>query len=233
MDENENDEKKYQQIKKTKYILPKLENLNNDAINILNEGLLGDELVEFLKKNSDNILGSDLLIVILSKINDHNNINWILKKEYGASLKFLLENNLEDQFKCLLIIQQYCQKLEFPKIKIKESQPYLIKMIYQLLFTNEIIDESIYNNWIDNIDNIEGLTEKVRNTLLIQTTDFFMILKTVFVEGDEDEENQENNDNKEELEINKIPKDDSEDCKEIIHKQEDEIENEDFTLDDL
>lgn len=221
-------------IKKIKYILPKLDELNESAIHAINKNLLGEEFVDWLKINSENLLGSDLLNVILSKISDPNKISWISMKEYGSSLKFLLENNIKDQLRSLLIVQHFCQKMEFPKILIKDSEHYLIKIIYQLLFMNEIIDESVYYEWNDNIDNIDGITDKIRNILLIQTTDFFIILKTIFIE----EENIEDDKNKEneiliDIKDNIKNENNKENNKENEENEENNEENEEFTLDDI
>lgn len=185
------DNKKQELIK---YNIPNLNEINTNAMKVYDTKLIGEEILEYIKEIDDKPNACEFLIIILSKISDINNIEWINMDKYGSILKYLLENNLEEQFIFLLLIQKYCEENKFPKILIKNSEKYCINILFQKLFINDIIEETVYNKWEDNLDNIEGMTEKIKNTLIIQTTEFFMFLKTVF-DDDNDDNNEKEKDN--------------------------------------
>jgi hypothetical protein len=112
---------------------------------------------------------------------------------YGLGLKLLFENNKHDQIIALLMIQNYSQIHNFIKITYKSNSPYLIRMMFQLLFTYDIVEEETYWEWEEYIQTSNDFDENTIKKILLQTTEFFMILKTVFY----DDDNQENNDDEE------------------------------------
>jgi hypothetical protein len=164
---------------------------------LIEEQLVGCDLMSRIE--SDNITGSQLLKGILNKYNDPNIYNWIELNQYGSSLQLLLKNDLKEQLLCLLMIQNYSNSFGFPKITYKNKQVYFIKIIFQLLFTYDIIDESTFWNWNDILIDIVDIDDETKKLLCIQTTEFFNILKMTFTEDDYENENNENN------EINKNP----------------------------
>ena len=160
---------------------PKLTNIDKYA-------LCGEELYEWTKTNKINVLELvNKLIVSYSNDGDGNgdNINmlnlldFLATDKYGLCLKKLL--NDKTQMITLMMFQQYCERLNYPKILYKNKNTYLIRVLFQVLFINEIIDEGVFNTWLDYISD-----DKDKQTLIIQTNDFFMILKTIF--DDEKEE---------------------------------------------
>lgn len=151
----------------------------------------GDELQQ--RVSSFNITGIELLKCILDKFTDSNEYTWIELQEYGLGLKKLFEDDLEEQLLCLIAIQDYSILKGLPKIIYKNKEVYYIKLIFQLLFTYDIVDESVYWKWQDLMYEFTDIDEDVKNKIFIQTTDFFNILKMTFV--DEDYENDDDNEN--------------------------------------
>lgn len=163
-------------------------NIIDDVSNKLIENkLLGFELVNFVNKQNLTISGIAFLNTLLQKISQEPlSIDWIGPTQYGMLLSELLKDKINDQVTCLIMIQNYCAVLDFPKIQMKTNLQYLVKIIFQLMFTNEIIDESAYYKWQEYLETLEKTNPKLSQTLLIQTTDFFMLLKTVFEENNDD-----------------------------------------------
>lgn len=176
------------------YILPDPTNLSDNIKKILSSGLLGDSLVVWVKLNQIEANGEELMSGLLIN-NESTNINIFSSKEYGAILKYLLDSNEKSQLICLILIQNYAKSCGLIKIPYKNSLVYQIKLLFNLLFINEIIDESAYWKWQEYIGETNELDDKTKNTLLIQTSDFFSILQTVFNEEDEGEEVEDSNHN--------------------------------------
>ncbi len=240
MEENNNEKKN--NIKLSDY-LSKIEN-SITVKNLIQEQIVGGDLIS--KIELENITGSQLLKEILNKYDDPNNYSWIEQNQYGLALQFLLKENSREQLLCLLLIQNYSNSHGFPKINYKDKHVYFLKMIFQLLFTYDIIDESIYWEWQEILTNIVDIDEKTKNTICIQTTEFFNILKMTFTDEDYEENNDENND--ENLNKKSDNKSDNESDNESDDKSNNESDklkipkeqdykmddgDEDFNLDDL
>ena len=217
----------YDTIKKNNSI-DKIEQINL----LLETKLIGEDLYSKIKLNnisgniSCNISGIDLLNGILNKYNDVNleKYNWI--NEYGLVLKNLLENNIQNQLICLLIIQNYCMINGLVKLNYKNIQIYQIKLFFQLFFTNEIIEETVYWKWYEMLNDYIDIDDDNKKKILLQTTDFFIILKTTFQDEEDNNCNEINNDDLDEK---------SDDIE--LDKKYDDIydvpEEQDYNLDDL
>ena len=226
-----------------KYIIPNKDNLSESVKNILNVNLLGSELESFVKtsKESSKLYGPEYLTGLLETIKE-TDLTWISLDKYGTLLKYLLEDNLDSQFISLLVIQDYVKKCGFTKITYKNTQIYQIKILFQLLFTNEIIDEPAYWKWQEYLAETNDLDEKTKNLLVIQTNDFFQILNTVFEDEETNGENEENDQMKFGKELNKPIKSKSDESDEsdksdgnfnVPVEQDYNLEENDFNLDDL
>ena len=175
-----------------KYFLPDSNIISEKVKEIINNEIIGENLVKYLELLDEKVNGLDLLNGILNKYEEPNDISWLNMDMFGSGLKSLLENNITDQVKYLLTIQNYCKNKEFIKIQYKNSKTYQIKILFQLSFTNEIIDESSYWEWYEYLEQLEDMDENTKNIIFVQTTEFFIILKTIFNDEDEDEENEDN-----------------------------------------
>ena len=226
-----------------KYMIPNKDNLSEYVKNILNVNLLGSELESFVKtsKESSKLYGPEYLTGLLETIKE-TDLTWISLDKYGTLLKYLLEDNSDSQFISLLIIQDYVKKFGFTKITYKNTQIYQIKILFQLLFTNEIIDEPAYWKWQEYLAETNDLDEKTKNILVIQTNDFFQILNTVFEDEETNGENEENDQMKFGKELNKPIKSKSDESDEsdksdenfnVPVEQDYNLEENDFNLDDL
>lgn len=230
-----------------KYPVPNKDNLSESVKNILNINLLGEELVGFVQIETKfkNISGTEYLIGLLETIKDPEDLTWISLEKYGGLLKYLFESNINNQVICLLILQNYAEKFGFIKINYKGKQIYQIRLLFQLFFTNEIIDESACWEWQEYLESTNKFEENTKKLLVIQTTDFFQILKTVFEEEGEDEgeDEEENGDKQENKGKREEESDDSNDSDnsnnldkkkfQIPDEQDYNMEENDFSLDDL
>ena len=246
MEENEPDyivDKKVDSTHKlSSYQIP--ENFNSDKINlILEKGLEGDELVESIKSDLNPISGLDMIRGLVLKFDEPEHISWIIPNKYGLALKYLFENNESDQIICLLILENFAKSKGFVKVNYKNSKVYHIRLLFQLFLTYEIIDEHVFWEWQDYLENNTQYDEKTKNILVIQTTEFYIILKTVFDEQvdtyDNNPDNENNTDiinnpnrqqksNNEQNNKNEIDSEpDSEDDKYIVPVEQD------YNLDDL
>lgn len=186
MEENDNPKSKYtneaKQIKLSSY-LDKITSSPDVLIQSVMEENSGDELLTRIKYK--NFSASQILNSILKKYPDPNNWNWI--KEYSDVLSKLLEDDFDEQLLCLLLIQNYSVQTNMQKITYKDKDVYYIKLIFQLMFTQDIIDESVYWKWYELLSMFTDVDDETKNKLCIQTTEFFNILKMTFI--DEEYEN--------------------------------------------
>lgn len=199
MEDNETDQYKLDQYKKTtakitqipKYDVPQSQynsKVSNPIINkyvkeIINKNIIGDDLVKYIEINSNNLTGIELLDELLFT-NSPDDISWFSIDNYGLGLKKLFESKIHEQIIGLLMIQKYCKDYGFGKIMYKNNQIYLMKILFQLFFTYDIFDEEAYWKWQDYINNNEDLDNDLKQTISIQTAEFFIILKTVFIDED-------------------------------------------------
>lgn len=207
MEENDNPKSTYtnnaKQVKLSSY-LNKITSQSDILMQSVMEENAGDELLARIKY--ENFSAPQILNTILKKYPDPNNWNWI--KEYGDMLSKLLEDNYDEQLLCLLLIQNYSVQTNMPKITYKDKDIYYIKLIFQLMFTQDIIDESVYWKWNELLSMFTDVDDETKNKLCIQTTEFFNILKMTFTdeeyentdgkngENNNDENNNSENNNK-------------------------------------
>lgn len=200
MEENCNINESTNDKKISLYTIPIFENKNKFLMQLLESKLLGTELKDFVNINYNNVqefglLGLELLDTLLLSHTDPKELDWIGEKQYGSVLEFLFENNIKEQVIALLMIQNYCKIHGFIKIPLKTSEAYLIRVMFQMFFTSGIIDESSYYKWQECLEE-NKIDEQTKKLLLVQTSEFFMILNTVFADDeDEDENENENNQN--------------------------------------
>jgi hypothetical protein len=228
---------------------------NSEIVNkLIQEHIIGHDLLDKIQSESknENIMGSQLLKQILIKYNDPNDYTWVEQNQYGLALQFLLKDNLTDQLLCLLLVQNYSYSLEFPKINYKDKQVYYLKIIFQLLFTFDIIDESIYWEWQETLTNFSDIDEKIKNTICVQTAEFFNILKMTFTDEDyednkdnNDENTKDNNNNNTQLKLNtekldnesntesNTESDNESDKYKVPEEQDYNMDDDNFNLDDL
>jgi len=236
----ENNNLKNNSVKLSDYLL-KIDN-SEVAKKIIQEQIMGSDLVDRIKY--ENITGTQLLKEILNKYSEPSNYEWVEPNQYGLALEFLLKDNLKEQLLCLLLTQNYSNSLGFPKINYKNKQVYFLKMIFQLLFTYDIIDESVYWEWQEVLINIVDIDENTKSTICIQTTEFFNILKMTFTDEDyETNDNGENQNDNQNPQLKTEKSDESEDESEsepepdkykVPEEQDYNMDdNEDFNLDDL
>lgn len=224
MEENDNPKTIY--INKTQVKLSSyLDKITSPEVltQLITEDVKGKNFINRIKY--EDFTGSQILNTILKKYPDPNNYDWIKKEEYGEVLGKLLEDNFEEQLLCLLLIQNYSVQTDMSKISYKDKNVYYIKLIFQLLFTQDIIDESVYWKWYELLATFADVNEDTKNKLCIQTTEFFNILKITFTEEDyENNGNDENNEDKQE----------SESESESNQKVEDKVpEEQDWNMDDI
>lgn len=224
MEENEECKVKTQkvgQIKLSDYLNNiKDEEILNQLIN--DEKIFGFELAD--KAKELNLSGVQILKSLLNKYNNPEDYSWIDTNKYGEVLQIMLADNLQEQLICLLLIQNYSCALGLPKVSYKDKSVYYIKLIFQLLFTYDIIDESVYWKWQELLTNLSDIDEDTKNKICIQTTEFFNILKLTFTDADYEDEEENKNDKKEdEKELNQK----FEPNLEAVTEQEQESESED------
>ena len=149
---------------------------------LIREKLIGKDLV--IRLESETISGSQLLKGILKNNKEPTSYNWVQPENYGLALSNILSNDSNEQLLCLFLIQDYSRTFEFPKITYKDKQVYYLKTIFQLLFTNDIIEESTFWKWQDLLVDIVDIDDDTKNKICVQTAEFFNILKLTFNEED-------------------------------------------------
>jgi len=157
------------------------------AASSLASGNKGDALAEYLSGLSEKPTGAALVGEILAKNSDPNSLKWCGLGEYGSAVKSLIQGQPKEQMRVIYAIQVHCNKHSFPKIDVKGTKRCLIDLIFQLLYKNEVIDDSGFLAWADDDTEVPG-----RVTAIVQTTEFMRILTDVEVEEyDEDAEEEE------------------------------------------
>lgn len=103
------------------------------------------------------------------------------------------------------------------------------------MFTQDIIDESVYWKWHELLSMFTDVNDEIKNKLCIQTTEFFNILKMTFTDEDyennesdeDDEENNNNEDNdKQEADSEPEPEPETDDKYKVPEEQ-------DWNMDDI
>jgi hypothetical protein len=255
--ENENQNENQNEIKyslnnkakiKITYKIPEPDDVSSFVKELLQKNKLGQELVDYIELNYNCLNGIELLNGLLksqSEISDKSDMSWFGDEKYGLGLKKLFESNIHDQIIGLLMLQNYCLILNLPKIQYKNNSIYFIKGLFQLFFTRDIFDEEAYWKWQEYIDDNSELDDELKKKLSIQTAEFFIILKTVFIdedyenENEEDEQNQNNNSKqtdknlKQELNKQSLSNEESDEESDNSNNSQGVPEEQDFNLDDI
>merc|ERR1712146_532657 len=158
---------------------------------IVARGIKGADLVKYIEDLETKPEPSSLISVILSQITNPTasaaaSCKWCAKSEYGHALATLNEGNVLKQLFCLYEVQKFCDSIKFPKIDVKGEKKNLIEVMFQVMYTNEIIDNEGFGVWSeDDNDEIPGKLNAV-----VQTTNYISMLSEVDdgEEGEEDEE---------------------------------------------
>lgn len=155
---------------------------------IIATGIKGDDLVKHIEGLEIKPEPASMVSILLAQITDPtvnaaNACRWCTKSEYGQALATLNKGNAMKQLFCLYEVQKYCDGLKFPKIEVKGEKLNLIEVMFQVMYTNEVVDNDGFGLWSDDDnDEIPGKLNAV-----VQTTNFISMLNEV----DEDEENEE------------------------------------------
>ena len=139
---------------------------------------------------------------ILNKLDMSDTTNWF-KCEETNELVGLIRDNLKGQLNCLYLAQNFVKTNGYNKIQYKNNKVYKLRLIFLLMFTCEIIEESVFWEWLDSLENFSDIIKEEKNLLIVQTTEFFMILKTEFTDNDYKDENKINEDNTRYIKQNK------------------------------
>ena len=148
-------------------------------------GKLGDELKSEIENMTNKPSGSALVAHILAGLEDKKSIDWCSKEKYGEALKLLVAENDKEQMKVINEIVKFCNTIDFPKIEVKSGTRPLIEVLFQLLYSLEILDPSGFNMWWDDEDEEET---PGRGRSILQTTNFMTWLNEVEVDEDEEDD---------------------------------------------
>jgi hypothetical protein len=155
---------------------------------IYDKNLKGETLSEYISSLSSKPEPSSLISVILNNVDDPCNntasvLKWCSKSEYGSALGLLLKGQPKKQISALFEIQKYFNNIKFPKVEVKSEKRNLIELLFQVLFSNDIIEQAGFQEWMyDETEEIPG-----KQTAVIQTTNFMIMLNDI----DQDEEEYE------------------------------------------
>ena len=151
------------------------------AVTALASGKKGEELKTEIAAMAEKPTGAALLANILSGLEDKQSYGWCTMDQYGAALAYLVSDSDKEQFKLINEIVKFCNTIGFPKIEVKSGTRALIEVVFQLLYSLDIVDATGFNLWWDDEDEeeIPG-----RGKSILQTTTFMTWLN----EEDEDED---------------------------------------------
>lgn len=208
----------------------KKEYSDNNINEILSLEERGEELKMYVKEKKIELSGYKLIESILNK--ECENYNFLNSENYGILLNYILLNKREEQYDIINLFQEYCNKLEFPKVKVDENEKYLSHLIFMNLVINEIIEDSVFDKWFDYVEEDEE-KDKQRKKMLLQLSEFILFFQEIKIDVPEEEEDEENN-SEEKVDQTKELKEKKEDK---IKKKNEEILNmkvdEDFNIDDI
>jgi hypothetical protein len=111
------------------------------------------------------------------KLNPDPECGWAASDKYGAALVSLVEDDVLKQMEVLFGIQQYCDKLGWPKL----NEEYVVQSMYRAMYKFDLATDDAFEMWKED-ESDENNTGKV--TAVIQTVDWFNWLE----EDDDDEE---------------------------------------------
>lgn len=132
---------------------------------IKNENVYADYLIKHLYEHSSNFQEV------------FQELTWLNNDEYGIALKYLTDNNYEQQHSILIALIEYLNKLNFPKI----GQEYLITSLFSKLIKLDIIYPEVMIDFKENIEYKKAI---------FQTSNWFLNLIEEFdaVDESDDEE---------------------------------------------
>ena len=151
-------------------------------------GKKGNELIEALSEMKLKPSAADLCSVLLvcgdPCIND---FTWLQDHVYGGALiKLLGENNPTGQLELLYEVQKHCFAYKFPRIQTRSGEVSLIARLFQMLYTNNVIEPETFITWSEDTyvtsDRVQG-----KESAIIQTTAFILTLKALVEESEVDE----------------------------------------------
>mmetsp|Transcript_424 Transcript_424/g.802 ORF Transcript_424/g.802 Transcript_424/m.802 type:complete len:539 (-) Transcript_424:248-1864(-) len=156
------------------------------AATLVKGGKKGDSLTNDISELSEKPSGAALVAEILSSLSVPTDVAWCTPDEYGSALSSLLQDNTKGQMMAIYELQQYCQKISFPKIDTKSGKRAYFEVIFQLFYQFDIVDNTGFQAWFDDemFDELPGRTDA-----LVQATEFMNWLnEEELEEEDEDEE---------------------------------------------
>jgi hypothetical protein len=153
-------------------------------------GVKGDTLLQQVQQMEQKPDPVSLVSVLLEDIKDPCSspvaaIKWCGKQEYGPALVYLLAGDIKKQLLVLLEVQKYCHSLKFPKVDVKGEKRNLVELIFQVLFSSEVVEHAGFMAWSDDND-YEDVPGK--QSAIIQTTNFMVMLNTIDDDGEEGED---------------------------------------------
>lgn len=165
---------------------------NELAARLLDTGLKGADLrahLQGLAETEQRPAGSALARQVLTRLADPASLPyiWATDAEYGSALKLLLAGKVSDQLDTLYALQAHCHGLKFPKIDVKGKPSALIELLYSYFSHSGIVEDEAYLQWADD-DSETGERGAGKMTAVVQTTNFFLALRTVPDRGEEDED---------------------------------------------
>lgn len=169
---------------KQRVALPIAEVSAESMANLLNEfasgDRLGDDLKAWCSEKTLTLPSVEKLVFHLltekEKLNPDPECGWADSSKYGAALLSLVEDDLLNQMQVLWAIQQYCDKLGFPKLN-GES---VVQSMFRAMYKFDLAEADAFTEWKEDESDVH---EKGKMTAIVQTVEWFN-----WLESDEDEE---------------------------------------------
>jgi hypothetical protein len=151
-------------------------------------GLKGAELQSHLQAlpQAERPSAQALAAEVLASVEDFTlpaALQWPGKAEYGPSLALLAGSDVKEQMGVVYAVQEALFKCDFPKMDVKGTAKSVCELLFTLLLTNEVVDDSGFTAWADDEAEIEG-----KQTALFQTISFMGLLTAVDSDEEEEEE---------------------------------------------
>ena len=189
------------------YKIPDVSNTPEQIKQLIQSKIVGKELLSEVKSSfkTNNSIGKtnnsidlvNFLNYLLCEKTDYSDLSWLEENSYGPTLQYLSsKSNTYEQVICLGIIQTYCERMSFPKIMWKNTESYLMRVLFQTMFVNSIIEEKAYYLWEDNINEFIQDKETKLIQIVMQVSSFFLLLKNYEEEKEEDGEDGEDGEDK-------------------------------------
>jgi hypothetical protein len=153
---------------------------------VIGSDLKGAELCSYIEKLEVIPTGSVLISEVLLNLEDPLSTAWCRKSEYGSAIAMLVSGNKKAQIRALNEIQLHCNKLKFPKVDTKSGARGLIEILFELCYTQEVIDYEGFVAWSEDNAEVPG-----KINAIVQTTNFIRLLSEQDFDNDEDENEEE------------------------------------------